>query len=163
MIIASIAQVNLFSGTASAEFQLNFKNKNEYYHFVVGVFPADLELDGDISSADGKRCAMVVGAAFGGHSFVVCDGDEPGGMVQGLGWQPGDTVRVDVTFADGNNARVTLTGKTEPCVFTLRDVPACGLRFGVGLCTEGHGATLVALHIPPPDGASLAGRQSALS
>ena len=137
----------LRSGTASAAFKLVFKGGD--YIFVVGVFPASSRLDSSIVSAEGKRCALKVGSASGGCARVLCDG-EKSDLIQNIGVQPGDTIKVDVTFTDATTARVTfhsssdVSNKLAALGRTLEGVPACGLCFGTGLWTEGSGVSLVA-------------------
>lgn len=69
-------------------------------------------------------------------------------MIGSLGWQPGDTIEVYVTFA-GDMARVILHFKGRLEERTVKDVPACGLRFGVGLRVNGTGVTLASMDRPP--------------
>jgi hypothetical protein len=126
-------------GTASATFRLAFEG--EYCVFEIGLFPADLRLDSSVSSADGKRCALMVGYGLGGWAQVFCDGVRSD-MTKGLGWRPGDTVDVGVAF-EGGAARVTLSGKGKTWSKTLQDVPSCGLRFGAGMYRKDGGVSLV--------------------
>ena len=73
-------------------------------------------------------------------------------MTKGLGWRPGDTIKVDVTF-EGGAARVTLSAKGKTWSKTLQGVPACGLRFGAGLYWRDTGVTIVTSSV---DAAALA-------
>ena len=128
----------LRSGSASATFRLDFEGG--LYLFQIGVFPADLRLDsGDILG--GKRCALYVVSSSRGCAAVHCDG-VGSDLTTGLGWRPGDTIKVDVTF-EGGAARVTLSAKGKTWSKTLQGVPACGLRFGAGMFLKNTGATIV--------------------
>ena len=134
----------LHSGTASATFELVFKGAwFDHWGMVVGVFPADHKLDSRIDSADGKRCALWVDSLNGDYARVLCDGEQSD-PIRNIGWQPSDKIKVDVTFTDATTARVTLRFKGHTKRRTLEGVPACGLRFGVGLLFEGTGVSLVA-------------------
>jgi hypothetical protein len=62
---------------------------------------------------------------------VLCDGVKSD-TTTGLGFRPGDTIEVGVTF-EGGAARVTLSAKGKIWSETLQGVPACGLRFGAGV------------------------------
>ena len=144
-------------GTASATFKLDFKkvyvgrDLDPYvYLFQLGLFPADLPLDSSIYSAHGKRCALeVASSGISGYSVpcarVFCDGAMSDDRSCRL-WAPGSTVDVRVTF-EGVAALVTFSGKRKTWSKTLRDVPACGLRFGAGLCCKGSSVTLAASSI----------------
>ena len=139
----ALASPVLRSGTATATFKLDFEDD-----IVVGLFPADQELDSAINSADGKRCALWVGAGWGGCARVVCDGEQSD-AIDNIGLQPGDEVEVRVAFEDATTARVTFHTSSRADLAalgrTLKGVPACGLRFGVGfMFYEGNSVTLVA-------------------
>ena len=130
----------LRSGTASATFKLVFKGKCV---IVVGVFPADLELDSEVFSADGKRCALWVASYGGGGALVKCDG-ETSDAIRGIGWQPGDEIEVRVALEGTTTARVTFHSSRVDLTTlgrTLAGVPACGVCFGVGLCFKDTGVT----------------------
>ena len=141
----ALARVDMRGGSASATFRPVFEGD---YGYQIGVFPADLRLDSDTGSADGKRCALYVEAGSGGYAQVHCDGVESG-ATKVLGWRSGDTIKVDVTFK-GSAARVTLSAKGKTWSETLQGVPACGLRFGAGLSDEkDSGVTVLASSVDP--------------
>ena len=143
----------LRSGTASATFQIELDGSRKgpgHCLFVFGVFPADQPLDSFIFTADGKWCALSARSYDGGFAQVLCDGVKSDEVYR-LGWQQGDKVKVEVAFEDATTAHVTLssTGTAVDTTFmswnrTLYGVPACGLRFGVGLSDKGKGVTLSA-------------------
>ena len=131
----------LRSGTASATYKLVFKGS---WSMVVGVFPADQELDSSIDSADGKRCALYVSnSAQARFGYVLCDG-ERSDAIWDIRLQKGDTVEVRVAFEGATTAHVDLSFEGRNEERTLKDVPACGLRLGVGLLAKDTGVTIVA-------------------
>ena len=151
----ALASPTLRCGAASATFGLEFtKETADVYKYCVGVFPADLQLDSRIHSADGKRVSLWLGSSNGGYASVRCDGvSSP--LIKDLGWASGDTVEVGVTFT-GDAARVTFgfKGRTEERTLPrddapveeekeLEGLPACGLCFGAGLGYEGTSVELV--------------------
>jgi len=141
----ALAGPMLRSGSARATFRLNLTEEDcaTCGLFQLGVFPADQKLDDDNCSADGKRCVLLVDGG-GGRAVMQCDGvDRESDIKDGLDWSRGDTIEVRVAF-DAGAATVTFRGKGRTWNTTLRDVPACGLRFGAGLCIEDTGITLVA-------------------
>jgi hypothetical protein len=144
----ALTGVDMRGGSASATFRLDFESA---YVYQIGVFPADLRLDSDINSADGKRCALWLGSGLGGCAQVHCNGVESD-LKTGLGLRPGDTIEVSVTF-EGGAARVTLSAKGKTWSETLQGVLACGLRFGAGLYRKDTGVTIVTSSV---DAASLA-------
>jgi len=127
----------LRSGTASTTFRFDVSTGIAQ----IGVFPVDQQLDSSIFSADGKRCALLVGSDCGGSAQVLCDGEESY-RIENIGWRPGDKIKVDVTFTDTTTARVTfhcsrvdlfnLFSQQRYMTQTLKGVPACGLCFGAG-------------------------------
>ena len=154
----SFADPVLCSGTASATFRVDFKA--EQYLFVIGVFPANQVLDSYIGSADGKRVALWV---EGGMARMLSDGVKADPLKY-LGWKPGDTVSADVAFEGSTTARVTLRFKERAETRMLKDVPACGLRFGVGLYHKGAAVTLLASSVDAPEPSpSEAGTQGSLT
>ena len=135
----ALAGVVMRSGSASATFRPVFEGS---YSYQIGVFPADLRLDSNITFADGKRCALYVSSASGGWARVHCDGVRSD-LTTVLGLRPGDTIDVDVTF-EGGAALVTFYFKGKTKSETLQGVPECGLRFGAGMYDKDSGVTLVA-------------------
>ena len=138
----------LHSGNGCATFRLNYFDGDL---MAVGVFPADLELDSSICAAAGKRCALEL-ATYEPTCEVVCDGVRSGETC--LTFRSGDEVRVKVKFLSKTAARVTLSLHRGLSLLnkwskTLRGVPECGLRFGVGFEMEGQEATLLELDYDP--------------
>jgi hypothetical protein len=144
----------LHSGKASVTLRLNGPHPS----LALGVFVSDMRLDGSIDAADGKRCALRLLArplrwqtlrpVDGGWARVLCN-DARSEEVNGLALATGDTVEVSVKFEDAATAHVTLRCKDLAYDETLRGVPKCGLRFGVGDFWEGDGATIVAGSVDP--------------
>jgi len=163
----------LHGGAASATFRLDYKGSFEYVLGVFPVdleldsrlFPAQHNQHND--NPPGRRARLYLGTNGNNRNKsagVECDGtvDSGHGGEHRLQCQPGDTVEVDVAFA-GDAARVTFRVRSRlhlPSVghhfgepedtksftasCTLQGVPACGLRFGVGLSRVGSGVTLLA-------------------
>lgn len=129
-------------GNAHVTFRLEDPNAARLGSCAVGLFPADEDLDGDIWSTEGKRCALQVMPGGGGSARVLCDGKKSDDVTD-LSWVLGDTVNVHIT-SEGDTACVTTRFKGRTEERTLKDIPACGLRFGAGLRWEGEGVTLVA-------------------
>jgi len=141
----SLASPVMKSGTASATFRLQFKG---FFGHVVGVFPATQKLDVDANASTHESATLWVGylgrsTDDGGYAQLVCDGMRSE-RVTGLelDWQNSE-LRVDVVFVEWYTARVTFSGRNKTWEATLRGVPACGLRFGVGMGGEGDSVTLV--------------------
>ena len=149
----SLASPVLSGGTASATVRVDYNRPpgpGLIPGLVVGVFPADQQLDNDANSPDGKRCVLWVGYLRGmidshidgGFAQVLCDGVRSD-RVEGIAWTPGDEVKVEAAFEDKHTAHITFSGKSTTWSKTIRGVPECGLRFGVGMWHEGDTATLV--------------------
>ena len=135
----------LHGGRASATFRLDCEPAE---HMCMGVFPADLKLFADdIKSAEGKRCAVIL-SGWDANALVVADGETTAhNRAASMKWQRGDRIEVEVAYESDTEARVSIHCKGIACGRLLRDVPPCGLRFGVGLHGAGHGVTLVASSI----------------
>ena len=172
----ALASPVLHGGRASATFRLDHAPRGSAD--VVGILPADLELNSRVLETEG-RCVLKIGGEWGGFARVLCDGDTsaPIGLpmetltealarrpqfeisqVQSSGvlkwspqvemirrnWKEGDLVHVDVEFESDTTAAVTIRFQGE---FSekrlLRNVPPCGLRFGVGIYGSQHGMSVV--------------------
>ena len=113
----------------------------------VGVVRADQKLDSYRNcvllrySADGV-CALQVGSESSYPTSTMGSAH-----IMNIRWRPGDTVEVRVAFEDATTACVTFHSSRADLATlgrALEGVPACGLRFGVGLEFEDSGVMLVA-------------------
>ena len=156
-----LAEPIMRKGAASVTFKISERKPDAY---TIGVFAADTDLDGDPLSPNGKRCVLRVWGGYGGGVSVLCDGERSGAHV-GIDWEVGDTFEVSLGWESAKVAKVgfRLTrrkgilysrGETVPIMEFrhLKGVPKCGLCFGVGLTTEGHGIQMEKSWFDPGEG-----------
>ena len=133
--------------STSCTFRLDFQPEPGF-DVAVGVFPADLSLSSRPHSSSGKRVALRLGGGNGGAARVVGNGSEDN-KIEGVGWAPGDKIKVAVAFESETACRVTFTFKTHTASRLLEGVPTAGLCFGVGMHGRGRQLGVALLDEPP--------------